>query len=280
MQIVTELGELRTRLQLLTKTGQAVGFVPTMGYLHEGHVSLMRLSRSACDATVVSIFVNPTQFGAQEDLAAYPRNIDRDIELCRAAGVSLLFLPKVATVYPKGFETKVLPGSLAEPLCGAFRPGHFEGVATVVTKLLNMVQPRKAFFGQKDYQQLLVIRRLVDDLNLPVEIVMGATVREVDGLAMSSRNAYLSSSERQRARCISEGLFAAEDAFAKGELNVRKLLSLAKSKMKHLDSLQYLELRNAATLEEFDDLLEATAVLAVAGYIGNTRLIDNVILKP
>ena len=206
MLIVTELAELRSRLLLHTKTGQSVGFVPTMGYLHEGHLSLMRLSRSSCDVTVASIFVNPTQFAASEDLASYPSNIDRDIELCRTAGVTLLFLPQVWTIYPPGFETHIEPGSLSAPLCGAFRPGHFRGVATVVAKLLNMVQPKKAFFGQKDYQQYLVIRRMAEDLNLPVEIVMGATVREVDGLAMSSRNAYLSSSERQRARCVSEGL--------------------------------------------------------------------------
>jgi pantoate--beta-alanine ligase len=252
--------------------------VPTMGFLHDGHVALMKESNASCDVTVVSIFVNPTQFGQNEDLSTYPRDLGRDERVCIEAGVDVLFVPTAAEIYPEEFQTFVEPGPLAEPLCGAIRPGHFRGVATVVAKLLNIVQPDAAFFGQKDYQQVAVVRRMVRDLDMPVEIVTVPTVREPDGLAMSSRNAYLSPSERERATCISRGLFAARAAFRGGERDASKLLAIAGAEMGDVDSLQYLELQDAETLEPVIGSVSRPAVLLAAAFIGSTRLIDNVIL--
>nr|GAJ37628.1 pantoate--beta-alanine ligase [Bradyrhizobium sp. DOA9] len=191
MKTITSIAELRCLIAQPRRTGKRVGFVPTMGYLHEGHLSLVEASRARSNLTLVSIFVNPTQFGPNEDLDAYPRDFARDEHLCRDAGVDILFAPNAREVYPAGFETYVEPGDLTKPLCGAVRVGHFRGVATVVCKLFNVVQPDVAFFGQKDFQQCAVVRRMTTDLNLPIEIVQVPTVREPDGLAMSSRNRYL-----------------------------------------------------------------------------------------
>ena len=199
MQTIKTAIELRRTLAKARSADKRVGFVPTMGYLHDGHLALVAASRVQSDVTVVSIFVNPTQFGPNEDLSTYPRDFSRDEKLCRDAGVAILFAPSAQEVYPSQFETFVEPGDLAKPLCGALRPGHFRGVATVVCKLFNMVQPDVVFFGQKDFQQCAVVRRMAIDLNLPIEIVTVPTVRETDGLAMSSRNRYLSKEERRRA---------------------------------------------------------------------------------
>jgi pantoate--beta-alanine ligase len=251
-----------------------------MGFLHEGHGALIRQSAARCDATVVSIFVNPNQFGPGEDLANYPRDLERDQNLCLETGATVLFLPEVAEIYPTGFQTHVEPGRLAEPLCGRFRPGHFRGVATVVAKLFNIVQPDLAFFGQKDFQQTVVIRRMVRDLNLPVDVVIVPTTREADGLALSSRNTYLDEEARRRALTLSQGLLAAKAAFDGGERQPARLIEIARAPMTGADSIQYLELVDAQNLEPLQGPVDRTAALCVAAYIGSTRLIDNVVLAP
>ena len=280
MRLVRSVADLRALLKPLWHEGKRIGFVPTMGYLHEGHAALVRQSASRCDVTVVSIFVNPTQFAPNEDFAKYPRDLDRDQALCLEAGADVLFLPEAAEVYPSGFQTHVEPGRLAESLCGAFRPGHFRGVATVVAKLFNMVQPDLAFFGQKDFQQTAVVRRMVRDLNLPVDVVVVPTIREEDGLAMSSRNSYLAPDERERALCLSQGLFAAQEAFRNGERLPDRLLATARGPMATADRIQYLDLVDAQSLESLQGPVDRTAALCVAAYVGSTRLIDNVILAP
>jgi pantoate--beta-alanine ligase len=251
-----------------------------MGFLHDGHAALIRQSAARCDATIVSIFVNPTQFGPSEDLASYPRDLERDQNLCLESGATVIFLPEIAEIYPTGFQTHVEPGRLADPLCGRFRPGHFRGVATVVAKLFNMVQPDLAFFGQKDFQQTVVIRRMARDLNLPVDIVVVPTSREADGLALSSRNAYLDEDARRRALRLYQGLSAASAAFLAGERNAAKLLGIAKGLMSGVDSVQYLELVDTQNLEAIQGLVDRSAALCVAAYVGSTRLIDNVLLVP
>ena len=280
MRLVRSVADLRALLRPLRSEGKRIGFVPTMGYLHEGHAALVRQSVSRCDVTVVSIFVNPSQFGPQEDFSSYPRDLDRDQALCMEAGADVLFLPEIAEVYPTGFQTHVEPGRLAKPLCGAFRPGHFRGVTTVVAKLFNMVQPDLAFFGQKDFQQTVVVRRMVRDLNLPVDVVVIPTIRDEDGLAMSSRNSYLSADDRDRALSLSEGLFAAQEAFRLGERRPRRILAKAKDHMATVDRMEYLELVDAQTLEPLKGPVDRTVVLCVAAYVGTTRLIDNVVLAP
>jgi pantoate--beta-alanine ligase len=272
------VAELREQIGALRRRGQSIGFVPTMGWLHEGHVALIQASVERCGATVVSIFVNPTQFGPREDFSAYPRDLARDMAMCEAAGVDVLFAPEPGEVYPDGFQTNVEPGPLADALCGPFRPGHFRGVATVVAKLFNMVQPDVAFFGQKDYQQAAIIRRMVLDLNMPMEVVTLPTVREPDGLAMSSRNARLDADERRRAVCLSRGLFAAKAAFDAGERSAERLISVARAEMGEADSIQYLELVDAVTMQPLGRIVDRPAVLAVAGFLGSVRLIDNVVL--
>ncbi|MFK4719145.1 pantoate--beta-alanine ligase [Bradyrhizobium niftali] len=278
MQTITTAAELRHALEHARKSGKRVGFVPTMGYLHDGHMALVEASRARGDITVVSIFVNPTQFGPNEDLDSYPRDFLRDEQLCRDAGVVILFASEVCEMYPSGFETFVDPGELAKPLCGAFRPGHFRGVATVVSKLFNMVQPDVAFFGQKDFQQCAIVRRMAIDLNLPIEIVTVPTVRETDGLAMSNRNRYLADEERRRALAISRGLFAAADKFHSGERGVENLIAVARDQIITVDRLQYLALVDNLTLQPLEGSVRRTSALCVAAYIGSTRLIDNVIL--
>ncbi len=280
MRVVRTIADMRALLRPLKGEGKRIGFVPTMGFLHEGHGALIRQSAARCDATIVSIFVNPTQFSPSEDLANYPRDLERDQNLCLEAGATVLFLPEVAEIYPTGFETHVEPGRLAESLCGRFRPGHFRGVATVVAKLFNMVQPDLAFFGQKDFQQTVVIRRMARDLNLPVDLVVVPTVREADGLALSSRNAYLDEDARRRALCLSQGLLAAKAAFDEGEREAARLLQMARSPLAGVDSLQYLELVDTQNLEPIQGPVDRSAALCVAAYVGSTRLIDNVLLVP
>jgi pantoate--beta-alanine ligase len=264
----------------LREEGKRIGFVPTMGFLHDGHAALIRQSAARCDATIVSIFVNPTQFGPGEDLASYPRDLEKDQNLCLEAGAGVLFLPEVSEIYPTGFQTHVEPGRLAEPLCGRFRPGHFRGVATVVAKLFNMVQPDLAFFGQKDFQQTVVIRRMARDLNMPVDLVIVPTVREADGLALSSRNAYLGEDGRRRALCISQGLLAAKAAFEAGERSAQRLVELVRVPLAGVDSVQYVELVDTQNLEPIAGQVDRAAALCVAAYVGSTRLIDNVTLTP
>ena len=280
MRVVRSVAELRIAVKTMREQGLRIGFVPTMGFLHEGHASLIRQSANRCDATIVSIFVNPTQFGPNEDLSKYPQDLEADQNLCLKLDVSLLFLPETQEMYPSNFQTFIKPGRIAEPLCGKYRPGHFRGVATVVAKLFNMVQPDLAFFGQKDLQQTVVIKRMVKDLNLPVDIAVVATLREPDGLAMSSRNIYLSPDERQRALSISLALFSAESAFRAGERNGARLLALAQDGLRGLDVLQYCELVDTQNLDPIVGMVDRSAALCVAAFVGNTRLIDNIMLSP
>ena len=256
-----------------------VGLVPTMGYLHEGHLALVDRIRELVPFVVMSLFVNPTQFGEGEDFEAYPRDLSRDMELAEQRGVHVLFTPSVAEVYPAGRPlVRVVPGPLADVLCGAFRPGHFEGVLTVVAKLFGMTQPDVAVFGQKDYQQVALIRRMARDLDMPVRIEVVPTVRDYDGLALSSRNAYLTEVERVRARTLSAGLFAARAAFAEGEAAADRLKGCAVITMAEAAvNPEYLELLDPDTLAPLAEA-RAGAVLAVAATVGATRLIDNVIL--
>jgi pantoate--beta-alanine ligase len=280
MRIVRTIAELRVALKAMREHGQSIGFVPTMGFLHEGHASLIRQSTARCDATVVSVFVNPTQFGPTEDLAAYPRDLERDQNLCLRLGVSILFMPEPQEVYPTGFATSITVGAMGDLLCGEFRPGHFRGVATVVAKLFNMVQPDLAFFGQKDLQQTAILQRMVKDLNMPVDILVAPTVREADGLALSSRNTYLSPGDRQRALGLSRGLLAAEKAFKAGERDAATLAALARAELGQADTIQYCEVVDPLTLDALAGPVTRPAAITVAVIIGKTRLIDNLLLSP
>jgi pantoate--beta-alanine ligase len=281
MKTVRTVRELREALAPERAAGRSIGLVPTMGSFHDGHLSLVRRAREACDVLVVSLFVNPTQFGPAEDLDAYPRDEARDRRLAEAEGVDVLFAPPVEEVYPEGFDTTVTVGGLTSVLDGdpARRgPGHFAGVATVVTKLLNMVGPDVAYFGQKDAQQALVVRKLVRDLDIPVRIDVCPIVRDPDGLALSSRNAYLSSDERERALALSRALRAAEEAVAGGTLEAGAVIAAARAKLDEAGvEPEYLELRSADDLSEVERVNGST-LLAVAAKVGRARLIDNAIL--
>jgi pantoate--beta-alanine ligase len=261
------------------KSGKTIALVPTMGYLHPGHASLLHEGRRRADLLVLSIFVNPTQFGVGEDFDKYPRDMERDSEIARAAGVDYIFSPRPEDMYPPGYQTWVDVEKLTRPLCGASRPGHFRGVTTVVTKLFGIVQPDVALFGRKDYQQLAVIRRMRNDLNLPVEIIGMPIIREADGLAMSSRNAYLSADDRQRALCLSRALQAARTAYRGGETDTVRLAAIARGEIDAVATarIDYLEFRDGMTLEEKRTADDAT-LLALAVKIGPTRLIDNCVL--
>jgi pantoate--beta-alanine ligase len=258
--------------------GGSVGFVPTMGYLHEGHLSLVRRSLAENDATVVSIFVNPTQFGPDEDYARYPRDEVRDLALLKEAGVAAVYMPSAAAMYPPGHQTAVVVRYITQTLEGAARPGHFEGVATVVAKLFNAVEADRAYFGRKDAQQLRVIQRMVRDLDMPVEVVPCDIVREPDGLAMSSRNVYLTSEERAAAPVIHRALLGTLKRFTAGERDADTLRQFAASQIDHepLAQIEYVSLADNETLEEIDDIIEAPALLSVVVRFGNTRLLDNV----
>lgn len=277
MMIVSSIVELRA---LRARLPGPVGFVPTMGFLHDGHLSLVRQARQECASAVVSIFVNPTQFGPGEDLSRYPRNLARDQAMLESEDVDILWLPTPEQMYPPGYQTWVTVEEASNPLEGAARPGHFRGVATVVAKLFNAVQPDMAYFGQKDAQQVAVIRQMTRDLNFPVEIVVCPTARETDGLAMSSRNLYLNAQERKAATVLFRSLSAAKDAFAGGERDARKL----RMKMEEilagevLARPQYISCAHPLTLQELD-IITDNALLSMAVYVGTTRLIDNVLLQ-
>jgi len=281
VKTVRTIAELRSELAPARTAGRSIGLVPTMGFFHEGHLSLMRAARAEHDVVVVSLFVNPTQFGPNEDLAAYPRDEQRDAELAAAAGVDLLFAPPHEEVYPDGFATEVRVSGLTDVLDGdPARRGasHFNGVTTVVCKLLNMVGPDAAYFGQKDAQQALVVRRMARDLDVPARIEVRPTVRETDGLAMSSRNAYLEPAERERAVALSRALTAADRVVAGGERGSDAVLAAARAE---LDSAgiepEYLELRSATDLSPVERVNGST-LLAVAAHVGRARLIDNIVL--
>lgn len=278
MKVVTTIAELRAaRAELV----EPVGMVPTMGFLHEGHLSLVKAAQQACASVAVSIFVNPTQFGPTEDLDAYPRDLEHDLALLEAEGVDLVWVPTPEVMYPAGYQTWVTVEKVTQPLEGARRPTHFRGVTTVVNKLFNAVQPQKAFFGQKDAQQVAVLQRMVQDLNMPVEIVVCPIVREADGLAKSSRNTYLNPAERQAALVLSRSLQTADRLYRAGERSAGKILDAmhAVFAAEPLAQVQYLSCADRSTLLELDEITDG-ALLSMAVYIGKTRLIDNLILPP
>ncbi len=270
---------MRAECGALRFGGRRLGLVPTMGALHEGHLSLLRAARAQCDVVAASIFVNPTQFGPQEDLAKYPRPFGRDCESLRAEGVDLLFAPSVEEMYPAGAVTYVNVDGLGERLCGRSRPGHFQGVATIVSKLFHAVQPDVAFFGQKDAAQVAVVRAMVRDLLLPVEIVACPIVREADGLALSSRNVYLNLEQRRQALALSRSLFRVRELYDDGELDAARLIAAGMEEFSREPGvrLDFLEIVDAGSLESLETV-EPGALVAVAAYLGGTRLIDNVVL--
>ena len=279
MRTLRTIPEVRAALMSARQSERRIGLVPTMGAFHDGHVSLMRTARSEADVVVVSLFVNPTQFGPGEDLARYPRTESDDGARASDVGVDFLFAPAVEEIYPPGFATSIDPGPVARGLWGSARPGHFAGVATVVARLFGIVAPDIAYFGLKDFQQVAVIRRLVADLAMAIEIRALPTIREPDGLAMSSRNRYLNNDERERARSIFHGLRDAGDLYAAGERDQRRLLEVARSVMEEAGiGVEFVELRDAETLGPYSP--ERAAVLAVSARVGETNLIDNLVLAP
>jgi len=280
MERLTAVSDMKAWSRALLKQSRTIGFVPTMGYLHEGHLALMRRARAENDRVLVSIFVNPTQFGPSEDLNRYPRDLEGDAKKCSDVGVDALFLPEASQVYPPGFQTYVDVEEVSRPLCGASRPGHFRGVATIVLKLFNIVAPTRAYFGEKDRQQLRVIMAMAVDLDLDVEIVPCETVREADGLAMSSRNAYLSPDQRKQAVCLHQALLEAAGLFDKGERNAdRYVRTMSQRIAQEPDAgVDYISLVHPETLQALTDVDDA-AVAALAVKIGDTRLIDNMLFN-
>jgi pantoate--beta-alanine ligase len=281
MRVIHQISEMLDWSEAERRQGQRIVLVPTMGFLHEGHLSLVRDGKKRGDRLVVSIFVNPKQFGPREDFASYPRDLDRDRKLLELEGADVLFYPIIEEMYPAGYQTHVEVEKLGAPLCGAFRPGHFRGVATVVAKLFNIARPHVAVFGCKDYQQLQIIRRLVKDLNLGVDIVGHPIVREPDGLAMSSRNAYLNAAERKAALCLWGALQKASAMVKDGERNAAGILDAVRHEIARepLAQLEYASLTDAEKLLDVERVRDE-ALLALAVRIGKTRLIDNVILRP
>ncbi|SEF78856.1 pantothenate synthetase [Caloramator fervidus] len=280
MEIIRKVSDMKKKINSIVKEGKTIGFVPTMGYLHDGHKSLIERAREENEVVVVSVFVNPTQFGPNEDYDRYPRDEERDIKVCSEAGCDIMFIPNKDDMYGQDYSTYVEVLNLTEGLCGASRPGHFRGVATVVTKLFNIVKPTRAYFGQKDAQQLAVIKRMVEDLNMDVEIVPCPIVREKDGLAMSSRNVYLSEDERKQALVLYKSLKLAEDLIKNGERNVEKikgemikLINTAKDSV--IDYVEIVDNKNLKPLEK----IEGEVLIAIAVKIGKTRLIDNTVVK-
>ncbi len=278
MDVLNTIGEFRGAR---AGFGGTLGLVPTMGFLHEGHLALVRRARAENDAVAVSIFVNPTQFGPTEDLASYPRDLDRDLRLLDKEGVDLVFNPSPEDVYPAGFDSHIETGSVSAPLEGARRPGHFRGVATVVAKLFNVVQPDRAYFGQKDGQQVRVIERMARDLDFPIEIVVVPTVRESDGLAMSSRNTYLNPGERQAALCLHKGLTSAQERWRAGERDAETLRRQVAQAIEAepLAQVDYISVADSATLAEVDGPATGPVLLSTAVRVGKARLIDNVMLS-
>lgn len=281
MKIARTILEAREFGQAARKSGKHLGFVPTMGALHEGHLSLVRAVRAKSDAVVASIFVNPTQFGPNEDFARYPRNLDRDCELLEREGVDLVFAPSVEEMYPRTSVTWVEVEGLSERLCGKSRPGHFRGVTTVVAKLFHIIEPSTAFFGQKDAAQVAIIRRMVRDLNFPVAIEVCPIVREADGLALSSRNAYLSADERNSGLLLYRSLMKVKRLFDEGERDSTRLISAAQKEFAAEPGIQldYFEIVNPDNLEA-QPVISDRVLVAVAGFAGKTRLIDNLLLGP
>ncbi|MFQ5895799.1 MAG: pantoate--beta-alanine ligase [Nitrospinota bacterium] len=280
MRCIQDVREMREACRTARREGKTLGFVPTMGGLHAGHASLIERACRECDAAAISLFVNPTQFGPGEDYGSYPRTWEEDLRLARSLGVDLVFHPDVAEMYPKGFSTHVEVERLAAGLCGRHRPGHFRGVATVVLKLFAVVRPHRAYFGEKDYQQLVLIRRMVEDLSLEVEVVGCPIVRDPDGLALSSRNAYLNAEERRRALALHRGLGRARSLLAAGERRAAALEAAAREELEREGlRVDYASVVHPDTLEPLERV-EAPARMAVAAWVGRARLIDNCPLDP
>jgi pantoate--beta-alanine ligase len=279
LNILKTIDETRAASRAARDAGKRLGLVPTMGALHEGHLSLVRAAKTSCDLVAASIFVNPTQFGPNEDLAKYPRSLERDCDLLEREGVEFVFTPSVAEMYPAGAVTWVTVDGLSDKLDGRSRPGHFRGVSTVVAKLFNIVEPDAAFFGQKDAAQVAVIKRMVRDLNLPVEIVVCPIVREADGLAMSSRNAYLDPEQRKRALVLHRSLLRVRKMVDGGERDVTKLVAAGIGEISSENGvrLDYFEIVNPDTLDPVEDV-SGGALVAVAAFVGTTRLIDNILI--
>jgi pantoate--beta-alanine ligase len=279
MKIITAISEMQFIAESLCKEGKRIGFVPTMGFLHEGHLSLMRTARQECDVVVASIFVNPTQFGPNEDLDRYPRDAGGDRKKCETAGVDILFTPAAAEMYPEKPTVFVTVEGISDILEGAVRPGHFRGVATVVAKLFNIVKPHRAYFGQKDFQQCVVIKRMLKGLNLEVEVVVLPTVREADGLAMSSRNSYLSPEERRAAASLYRALSAARDLFKAGARDIEKLKEKMQAVLREEKdiTIDYVEVADPDTLESLSETKDRMVFL-IAVRLRGTRLIDNLLL--
>ena len=280
MKVVETIKEMHEFISTIRREGKTIGLVPTMGALHEGHLTLMRQAKKECDVVVASIFVNPTQFGPNEDYEAYPRTWENDKRAAESAGIDMIFHPSPIEMYPEPTKTWVSVEGITDKLCGKSRPIHFRGVATVVTKLFHIVQPDKGFFGQKDAQQVLVLKRMVSDLNLPLEIVMVPIVREADGLALSSRNAYLSLAERRAALVLSKSLGSARKLIGQGETDVSKLKGMVQEQisLEPLAEIEYVEIYSFPELEDIN-IVTKSALLALAVKFGNTRLIDNTILE-
>ncbi len=277
MVVCKDIETCRQAVREARRAGRSVGLVPTMGALHEGHLSLIRAARARCAYVAVTIFVNPTQFGPDEDLDKYPRQLSTDLAACEQAGVDLVFTPDVETMYPAACHTNIHVGGVTGGLCGASRPGHFDGVATIVTKLFNVLPADMAFFGEKDYQQMVMIRRMVRDLMIPIAIIPCPTVREPDGLAMSSRNAYLSADQRKQAASLSRALFAAVDRIGAGERDAGKITSVIREEILSAGpaDIEYCDVVDADTLEVLN-AIDRPARICLAVRIGSCRLIDNV----
>jgi pantoate--beta-alanine ligase len=279
VEIIRTVEEMKARARALRSDGSVVGFVPTMGSLHEGHLSLVRMAGELSDSVVVSIFVNPTQFGPSEDLDRYPRDLERDVALLEEAGAAIVFAPEASDIYPRGYATVVHVQRLGEKLCGAFRPGHFDGVCTVVAKLFEIVRPNLAVFGQKDGQQAAILERMVEDLGLDVRVIRGPTVREPDGLALSSRNSYLSDEERAEAPVLRASLEHARSLHDSGETDAAKMLGAVRAMIesKPHARVQYISAVDWKSLDDVTELRAGT-MLVLAVFFGKTRLIDNLVL--
>lgn len=281
MKILNTIKDIRAVIKEAQRNDKSIGLVPTMGYLHEGHLSLVKRARSQNDIVIVSIFVNPTQFGPGEDYESYPRNIERDSKLVQLEGADIVFAPKTSEMYPKSCSTYVqIEGNITTKLCGASRPGHFKGVTTIVTKLFNIIMPDKAYFGQKDAQQVAVIEKMVRDLCFDIEIVPCPIVREEDGLAMSSRNIYLNKEERKAATILSKSLFKAKEMVEKGEMRSSKIKEIIINSIntEELTDIDYVEIVNAKTLESIKEI-KGDVLIAIAVKIGRARLLDNIRLE-
>lgn len=280
MKTIENISRMFTFVKMMKKEGKSIGFVPTMGYLHDGHLSLVKAAKKHTDVVVMSIFVNPIQFGPSEDFEKYPKDLKRDEQLARDAGVDVIFYPSLKDMYPEGYATYVTVETLTKNLCGLSRPGHFSGVATVVAKLFNIVRPDVAYFGQKDMQQALMIRKMVADLNMDIDVKIMPTVREKDGLAMSSRNQYLSETERSDAAILFQSLKVAELAIKSGERDAKKIIKSIEEaiKAKPAAKIDYVAIVNTKDLKEIK-MVSGEIMIALAVFFSNTRLIDNIVIN-